>query len=511
MADNATPKTSANRPWFLTILGLFLIIALVLMPFLNIVAEGDEMSDTTRFLGHFHPVLLHLPIGVFILILLQEIGAILSKRRGETPTRLGFPLIFGVFSAILAVLAGFLLFRSGAEDFAGNDLAERHLWGGVFFAIASVVTLVMKGWSISMAGSPIWYRLLLFGSVGVMTFASHDGASLTHGSDYLTQYAPNPLRKAMGLDPKVDDDVPVADPVVYADVIQPILNRRCVSCHKEEKSKGRLRMDTFEMLVKGGKEGSAIEPGNSEDSNMVYRVELPMDDDEHMPPEGKPQMTAEELAVVKWWIDSGASPDQKLKDATVPADLLAVITDLMGAEVKVSDDAAGHGGGEVAGVKQSKEIVASVDSLAAQFPGAVSFEAQGSGLVTLSAVSLRGKMDDEQFASFKPVIPNLVSADLSATKITDKSVALLKDAQYLKMLRLGETQIGDGAMKAIAELPAVESLNLFGTKVTDAGVMELAKAKSLKRVYLWQTGVTEEAITKLKEQLPEVEVIVGVN
>ncbi len=508
MADNATPKTSTNRPWFLTILGILVILALVLLPFIDVLPKGDEMSDTTRFFGHFHPVVLHLPIGVFILIMLQEIGALISKRRSETPRALGFPLMFGVFSAILAVLAGFLLFSSGADDFAGNELAERHLWGGIFFAVAAVVTLVMKGWSISMAGSPIWYRLLLFGSVGVMTFASHDGASLTHGSDYLTQYAPDPLRIAIGLDPKEVDE-PVKDPVVYADVIQPILNRRCVSCHKEEKSKGRLRMDTYEMLVKGGKEGSAIEPGNAIDSNMVYRVELPMDDDEHMPPEGKPQMTPEELQVVKWWIDSGAEPDVKLADAEVPAELLVVITELMGAELEVVKDPKGHG--VVAAVKQDGDIIAKVDSLATKYPGSVSFEAQGSGLVALSAVSLRGKLDDEQFAAFKPVIPNLVSADLSATLVTDKSIALLKDAQYLKMLRLGETVVGDEAAKAIAELPAIESVNLFGTKVTDAGVKELAKAKSLKRLYLWQTEVSEEAIAELKEALPELEVVVGVN
>ena len=112
---------------------------------------------------------------------------------------------------------------------------------------------------------------------------------------------------------------PAAEQVVYADIVQPILERRCVQCHKEEKAKGKFRMDTYDMLVKGGKEGPGIEPGNSAKSNIIVRMELPEDDDDHMPPEGKPQVEAAELAVIKWWLDQGADPAKKLGEFDVPA------------------------------------------------------------------------------------------------------------------------------------------------------------------------------------------------
>ena len=94
------------------------------------------MPDIVRFIGHFHPVLLHLPIGVFILIVLQELGAIFGRRHHEEVADTSmFPLFFGAASAVLAVIAGFLLFQGGSE-YAGNALAERHLWGGLIFAVA---------------------------------------------------------------------------------------------------------------------------------------------------------------------------------------------------------------------------------------------------------------------------------------------------------------------------------------------------------------------------------------
>ena len=73
--------------------------------------------------------------------------------------------------------------------------------------------------------------------------------------------------------------------------------------------------------VKGGKGGDAIKPGNSAESSILIRMALPLDDEEHMPPEGKPQIEADEIAIIKWWIDAGAKTDVKVKDAALPDNL----------------------------------------------------------------------------------------------------------------------------------------------------------------------------------------------
>jgi uncharacterized membrane protein len=321
MVDGDSPAVRRKRPWGLTVAGCLVIGGLVGMPWLAGAPGNGELPDWVRFLGHFHPVVLHLPIGVFALIVCQELAAMFRRR--SAGVRLMFPLGFGVVSAVVAVLAGFLLYHGHAADYAEDALARRHLWGGLAFSVAAVLTFLVKAWAVALGGNPVWDRLLLFGTVGVMGFTSHDGASITHGADYLTRYAPAPLRAWLGMEPRKSSPAPAAaaaveELAVYPDLIAPILERRCVQCHKEGKAKGRLRMDTYEMLLKGGKEGPSIEPGSAEQSNIIVRIDLPEDDDEHMPPEGKPDLTEAELLILRWWLDSGADPTGKVAVSGLP-------------------------------------------------------------------------------------------------------------------------------------------------------------------------------------------------
>jgi uncharacterized membrane protein len=339
MADIDLTLPRRKKPWVLTFFGLLAAGGLAAMPFLAGPPDPSKMPDLVRFIGHFHPVLLHLPIGIFILIVLQELGAIFGKRQhGQVANVAMFPLFLGAASAVVAVLAGFMLYQGG-EEYTGNALVERHLWGGLVFAVAAVITFILKAWTVALAGNPAFYRLLLFGSVSIMGLASHDGASITHGETYLTDYAPDPIRTVLGLEkksvkekkkaPVLGNDKPLAGPFVYADIVAPILERRCVQCHKESKSKGKFRMDTYELLVKGGKEGPGLKPGNSAESQILIRMQLPKDDEEHMPPEGKAGIEDHELAVMKWWIDNGADAKKSLKDFDVPTPIKEAITKII--------------------------------------------------------------------------------------------------------------------------------------------------------------------------------------
>jgi len=335
MAANDSQPIRLRKPWAITFFGLTAIAGLVAMPLLAGAPDPEKMPDLARFFGRFHPVLLHLPIGVFALILLQELGNIFKRNSTEPRQTSQFPLFFGVASAIVAVLAGFLLYQG--EDYGESAVISRHLWGGIIFACVAVLTLIVKSWTVARAGNPAFYRALLFGSVGIMGFASHDGATITHGEGYLTQYAPSPIREIMGLEPKkpkkpTKTTVAAAEAqisLVYTDLVAPIFERRCVECHKQGKAKGKLRMDTFEMLVKGGKEGPAFEAGNSANSNIIIRSELPEDDEEHMPPEGKKDLEDHELAVLKWWIDSGADPKKTTAEFNIPAPIKEAISKLL--------------------------------------------------------------------------------------------------------------------------------------------------------------------------------------
>jgi len=511
--ETETPSARASRPWAITLFSLAAAAGLAAMPYLAGPPDGEKMPDIVRFLGHFHPVLLHLPIGVFSLIMLQELGAIFFRKRGERRETQIFPMFFGAASAIVAVLAGFLLYQGGG--FEGNALAERHLWGGIAFAIAALLTLIVKAWTISRGANQAFYRLLLFVSVGVMSFASHDGASITHGSDYLTNYAPDPIRKMLGLPLKEkkggagkegEAEKSPEQQVVYSDIIAPIFENRCNQCHKEEKAKGKLRMDTYEMLVKGGKEGPAIEAGSAEKSNVIVRMALPLDEDEHMPPDGKPEPEPHEVVLIKWWLDSGADEKKTLAEmGEIPAPVKEALAKLpsnhkAALNAAVAKKAAGP----------TDDLIAKVAELEKDFPGSIKLESRESGLVNFTSYSFRGSLDDAMFAKAQPLYPQFVNVDLSATKITDATVAKLTAATNLKTIRLIETPITDAALDSLAKITTLESINLFGTKVTNEGVMKLAVLPNLKRLYLWQTAVTPEGIAALKAKLPNCEIVTGI-
>ena len=70
-------------------------------------------------------------------------------------------------------------------------------------------------------------------------------------------------------------------------------------------------MHSYEKLMKGGGNGPIVEADADDETRieMIFRAELPEDDEEHMPPKGEPQLTADELEILKWWIKAGAHED----------------------------------------------------------------------------------------------------------------------------------------------------------------------------------------------------------
>ncbi len=94
------------------------------------------------------------------------------------------------------------------------------------------------------------------------------------------------------------------EPVSYDKDIEPIFVKKCFVCHSSNVKEARLDLGSYEGLVKGGKRGKAIVPGNSEQSLLAQaagKTRKPL-----MPPKSEEPLTPEELALIKLWIDQGA-------------------------------------------------------------------------------------------------------------------------------------------------------------------------------------------------------------
>ena len=279
---------------------------------------NEASSDLLLFLGRFHPLLVHLPIGFLVLLATLELLALRPRFRAANGSA-RFILVLAVPAAAATAFCGWLLGRSGDYE---SSLLEWHERAGIGVAIACAVLLLLHWLNQKRA-----YRICLAVSCGLLAVGSHLGGSLTHGQDYLTRYAPEPFRSWLGgaraasATPPTSTSGGWAQQEAFGHVIQPVLQQYCVPCHGPEKAKAKLRLDSFEHLQRGNERGPVIKPGDSGASLLVHLLTLPLDDDAHMPPAGKPQPGAADVALIRWWIDAGASEKGKVSELSPPTEI----------------------------------------------------------------------------------------------------------------------------------------------------------------------------------------------
>jgi len=105
-----------------------------------------------------------------------------------------------------------------------------------------------------------------------------------------------------------------AEPVDYVRDVKPLLKAQCYSCHGSREQKGKLRLDTVQFALKGGRSGPALVPGKSADSLLVEKVVLGTSP-KRMPPPPKQCLADKDVALLKAWIDQGAkAPDNEAPD-----------------------------------------------------------------------------------------------------------------------------------------------------------------------------------------------------
>lgn len=283
------------------------------------------LADTSPWLEAFglaHPVLLHAPLGLLPALALFEFGPLLLRREPQRGAVQALAVLNGVTGA-LAVASGLVL--GGSHS---GELVTEHKIGGI--ALGGLCLLVMV---LAFRGGRLPLRLALLVALGTMFYAGHKGGEISHGKEL-----ENALRRLFGASEKTTDgprppktlqptappsptNTPTntttntngADPAPsgaaatdFATLAQPVLERVCVTCHNPDKIKGELLLTTREGIEKGGENGVVVVAGKPDESPLVTRCELPADHDDHMPPDGKKQPTADEIAALRRWVQAGA-------------------------------------------------------------------------------------------------------------------------------------------------------------------------------------------------------------
>jgi hypothetical protein len=415
----------------------------------------------------------------------------------RTPRFRGAAASSGLILAIAAplsvatALCGWLLSLGGGYD---QDLVQLHMWTGI--ATAAGVVLAAVFYRVNLLNA---YRLALIGTLGLVTVASHFGGSLTHGRDYLTRYAPEPFRSwfratpsATPAAPKQEEDEPATEggAPLFTKIIQPVFDDKCVSCHGPDKSKGGLRLDSPEGLLKGGHNGPVLVAGKSAESEIIRRLRLPLEDEDHMPPDGKPQPSASDISVIEWWIDAGASPRSTVVELKPPARIARLLGDRVDTEVVATAKDSVKAPDHSAPPKSVEEIRPVAASLGAELDIAISELSQNEPWLVCNAGVAAASFGDAELEKLAVVGPNVLWLDLGGTKVTDDGLATLSAMPNLARLHLQRTAITDEGLAHLENLTNLTYVNLYGTEVTDEGLKHLRDLEKLNQIYLWQTQVT---------------------
>ncbi|RYZ05582.1 MAG: hypothetical protein EOO73_18990 [Myxococcales bacterium] len=305
-------------------LGPVLVVALAVLAEFSL-GRANGGPEVALFFGRFHPLLVHLPIGFFLLLALGEGATFVPRWRPRVEPAVGLLLPLSALAALVAFVMGQLLALEGGYPAAALGW-HRRLTLLAVLGISTCWVLYERLRQTAEHGR-LAYRGALVITLGLLSLGAHFGGTMTRGESYLSKYAPEALKPLLGgaanasAGRETATKAPSAassEPLVFEDVVQPILNNYCFECHGTEKQKGKLRVDSLQLISAGGESGAVLVPGDPGKSPLLSRLLLPAADDERMPPEGKPGPKPEELALIEFWIARGASPSLKVRDVLAP-------------------------------------------------------------------------------------------------------------------------------------------------------------------------------------------------
>ena len=442
-----------------------------------------------EFLGHLHPVFVHIPIGVLVLAYIIQYFFHTNQDKSKL---IDFILIVGVASSILAAFFGWMLSLSGGYD---EDMLSLHKWLGIFVCFSSLFLLIFKRFT-NFKKKNIYYHVLFHLVILALTAAGHFGGELTHGEGYLFSFEEQDSKNTSTIvlkKQKINDTSSIS---VYAGIVEPIFSQKCMQCHNEKKKKGDFKMHNFDALMKGGKSGKALVPGDLEHSELMVRLMLDNTDDKHMPPKGKSQLNKPEQDLLSWWVLHGTSQSIPIKQVSSNDTIKYFLANVekIGTVKKEIDSIAPADSVFLIDLKKINVVVVPISL--------------GSNFLEVNAINAPS-FGDKDAPTVEKIAPQIRWLSFSETQITDASVDYLSRCENLEKLNFKNTLITNASILKINKLKKLKYLNIVGTKINDTGLLQLQPGTNSLQIYCWNTGITEKGIQQFRKKFPETNVFFG--
>jgi hypothetical protein len=451
----------------------------VLLIFLWFAEDRIDLPVWLQVAGRLHPLMLHIPIGLLVVLVLFLLIQNQFEERSAEKILLILSLLTSLTASVTALL-GFFLSLQGDYD---SDLFFRHKISGIVlsflcYAILLVFLFLRKRRSI----------LYFSGSAALilMIVAGHSGGSLTHGENFIFE----PVNRDEILTLNKDEET------IYRLAVEPILSKKCFSCHNESKKKGGLVMTSEELFIKGGKQGKEWMEGNPLESRLMQMIHLPIAHDEHMPPDGKPQLTEFEIHVLNTWIQEGASFDLKMNDLP-DSDTLKMLTAAMITTVLVDEEKYTFKAASMQEVERLNTPFCSVFPLYRESPA------------LQADFFVRNSFKSSALDALESVKDQLVILNLSGMPVDDEMLTTVGKFKNLEKLNLNFTAINGPGLAKLSSLEKLQTISLTGTTVARDHLKFILDLPSLTELYVWNTGVTEKDVQDLQREYPAITFVLG--
>lgn len=447
-----------------------------LLAVMLLLRDSLEIPSWLQWMGRTHPLFLHFPIAFLLLLIVVE--AFERKWSSKPGLRQLVDWLWphAALLATLTAISGLILSLEGGYD---ETTLDRHKWLGsltAFLSYAGYLTFVGRRFP-----RPVG-QAVLAACTFTLLWGSHLGGTLTHGDDFLS---PVPEVEM------VKNRISVTDSsAVFASAVRPVLEAKCMSCHNDRKAKDGFNMAQTALLLQGGEEGPPWVAGRPDSSLMIRRILLALEDDRHMPPKGKPQLTPQEIELLHRWIADGADLKKTFRDypSTDSFAVFAKAVAGVGAEKMQMGRSYAFPPADaklVAKLNNPYRVVVPVD--------------RGSPALDLSFF-IGSQYKPAHLEECLPIAGQVVSVSLRNIPAGDEAVDVLSKFPHLEKLSLAGTNVSGKTLGKLAACRNLESVSLSQTKADMTAMESLAALPSMKKVYLWRTAVGREQIAALRER-----------
>ena len=273
-------------------------------------------ADGSLFIGRLHPLIVHLPIGFLLMAIIFYFLTFFEPFKG-IKNSIQYILLFGALSALMSVGVGLLLASNGGYN---EEVLGWHKW----LAIGLVgVSFGLWAWFKWGKDHKVVTTGLMAAMLLLITVTGHLGGTLTHGERYIYEYAPDFIRTQFLVNNGIEPDKLPKDAdsiLVYADLIQPVFNLKCIACHNADNRSGGLNLTSLDSLMVGGDNGEVLLAGNVPSSEIFNRVSMDPNDRKFMPTNGIP-LSYTEILLLKEWISHDIDTTMVISDDKLSAEL----------------------------------------------------------------------------------------------------------------------------------------------------------------------------------------------